>query len=144
MLKDAKSVLASGQVDTVVDYAIVVNREVRQLTEYLDEVKVFLRSEGVKQQALTGENSVEISGRLGVATVTGVKPEPKAKKGMSLASLEASLPPEVFAALFVKRIVVDIASDYEAKLPSLNPAQRAVLANFVEVVGSTPRVNLPK
>ena len=50
----------------------------------------------------------------------------------------------VFAALFVKKVVVSIASDYETKLASLNPAQKAVLANFVEMSLSTPRVNLPK
>lgn len=144
MLKTAKDVLASGNVSSVVDFAIETNRTITALSKELEGVKPFLRAEGTRLQALSGQNSVEITGNLGVATVVGVKPEPKAKKGMSLADLEASLPPEVFSALFVKKVVVNIADDYEAKVANLTAAQRAVVSNFVEVVASTPRVNLPK
>jgi hypothetical protein len=146
MLKSSKDVLASGNLASVVDFAIETHREIVQLTQELEAVKPHLRAEGVARQALSGENSVEIEGNLGVATIVGVKPVPTAKKGMNLASLETSLPPEVFHSLFVKRpvVMIDIAADYESKLPRLNPAQKAVLSNYVEMVRSTPRVNLPK
>jgi hypothetical protein len=146
MLKSSKDVLSAGDVSSVVDFAIELHREVTQLTKELEALKPYLRAEGVKRQALSGENSVEIAGKLGVATIVGVKPVPMAKKGMDLASLEASLPPEVFHSLFVKRVavVVDIAADYETKALRLNPAQKAVLSNYVEITTSTPRVNLPK
>ena len=146
MLKTAKDVLSSGSVVEVVDFAISVNREVNSLSKELEAVKPFLRGEGLKAQALSGENSAELAGTLGSATIVGVKPEPRAKKGMDLASLEASLPSEVFASLFVKKVVVSVtpAADFEVKLASLTTAQKAVLANFVEIVASTPRVNLPK
>jgi len=146
MLKSAKDVLASKSVEVVVDFAIETNREVAALTKELEAVKPFLRAEGVKLACATGENSAELVGNLGVATIVGVKPTPKAKKGMDLASLEATLPAEVFASLFVKKVVVvvEVAEGYEAKLAALTTPQKAVLANFVEVVGSTARVNLPK
>lgn len=144
MLKSAKDVIASGSVSEVVDFAIEANRTIAQLTKELDAIKVALRAKGVAEAALTGKNSAEIEGTLGTAQVVMLKPSPKAKKGVDLLASEAGLPAEVFASLFVKKTVVDFADDFETKLAALPTAQKAVINNLVEIVASTPRVNLPK
>jgi hypothetical protein len=146
VLRTAKDVLASDSIEAVVDFAIEVNREVVSLSKELEAVKPFLRDEGMRLAALNGTNSAELVGNMGAATIVGVKPSPKPKRGMDLASLEAVLPPEVFYSLFTKKVVVtvEIADSYESKLGLLTAQQRAVLANYIEVVGATPRVNLPK
>jgi len=144
MLKSAKDVVASGETASVVDFAIEADRTIKQLTKELEVVKAALRAKGIAEAALTGENSVEIEGNLGKAQIVMVRPAPKAKKGVDLLASEAGLPSEVFASLFVKKTVVDFADDFETKLAALPSAQKAVISNLVEIVASTPRVNLPK
>ena len=144
MLKSAKDVVASGNVGEVVDFAIEANRTIAALTKELEECKVALRASGVAQAALSGENAIELDGLLGKAQIVMVKATPKVKKGVSLLASEAGLPADIFAALFVKRTVVDFAEDFEVKLAGLSTAQKAVIQNLVEIVPSTPRVNLPK
>ena len=144
MLKSAKDVVASGIVGEVVDFAIEANRMIAALSKELEECKAALRASGVAQAALTGENAVELDGLLGKAQIVMVRSAPKVKKGVSLLASEAGLPADVFAALFVKKTVVDFAEDFEVKLAGLSTAQKAVIQNLVEIVPSTPRVNLPK
>lgn len=144
MLKSAKDVVASGVTASVVDFAIEADRTIKALTRELEVVKAALREKGLSEAALSGENSVEIEGTLGVAQIVMVRPTPKAKKGVDLLASEAGLPSEVFASLFVKRTVVDFAEDFEVKLSRLPPAQKAVIQNLVEITASTPRVNLPR
>lgn len=144
MEKTAKEVVASGSVRSMVDYAIEVNRQIVASTKELEEMKVALREKGQEVSNLLGKNQVEIEGNLGVAQITFVKSQVKPKKGVDLLAAEGNLPPEVFNLLFVKKTVVEVASDFEGKQGALTPAQRMVLANLVEIVPSTPRVNLPK
>ena len=144
MNKTAKQVIEAGETTAVVDMAVEYNRQITALTKELDALKAALREKGVAQAALSGENNVQIEGTLGSAQVVMVKPAPKAKKGVDLLAAEANLPAETFAALFTKVTKVEIAEDYEAKVASLPTAQKAVLANLIEVVAQTPRVNLPK
>jgi len=144
MLKTAKDVVASGDVSSVVDFAIEANRTISGLTKELEIVKAALRAKGVELAALSGENAVEFHGYLGAAQIVMVRPSFKVRKGVDLLASEAGLPPEVFNALFVKRTVVDFSADFETKLASLPPAQKAVISNLVESALSTPRVNLPK
>lgn len=144
MLKSAKTVVASGVVSEMVDAATEADRTIKALTKELEVLKTALREKGLTLAAKTGENNVALEGTLGSATVTMVKPAPKAKKGVDLLAAEANLSPETYAALFTKKTVVEIAEDYEEKVASLTPAEKAVLKNLVEVVASTPRVTLPK
>lgn len=144
MLKSAKEVVQAGETVAVVDMAIEFNREVNRLTKELDALKAFIREKGIAAAALTGENNALVEGTLGAAQVAMVKAAPKARKGTDLLASEASLPAEVFSALFVKKTVVEFAPDFEEKLNALPKAQKAVVENLVEVVASTPRVNLPK
>ena len=144
MNKSAKEVLAAGNVVETVDFAIEANRQIAALTKELDAIKAALREKGIALAAQTGDNNVAIEGTLGSAQVVMVKPAPKAKKGVDLLAAEASLPAEVYGALFTKKTVVEIADDFEAKVAALPTAQKAVVANLVEMVASTPRVNLPK
>jgi hypothetical protein len=81
---------------------------------------------------------------LGSAQIVMVKPSPKAKKGVDLLACEAGIAPEVFQSLFVKKTVVDFVQDFESKFASLPVAAKTVIGNLVEMVASTPRVNLPK
>lgn len=144
MFKTAKEVVAAGQTTAVVDLAVEMNREITRLTKELDALKAALREKGITAAAVSGDNNVTIEGTLGSAQVVMVRPAPKAKKGVDLLAAEASLPAEVYGSLFTKKVVVEIADDYEAKVAALPAAQKAVLGNLVEVVASTPRVNLPK
>lgn len=142
MVKSAKSVIENGNIVEVVDLAVEANRTIAALTKELDAVKTFLREQGITALATGDKNNVTFDGTLGTAQVVAVKPAPKARKGADLLAAEASLPAEVFAALFTKKVVVEIADDYEAKVATLTTAQKAVLSNLVEVVASTPRVNI--
>ena len=144
MIKSAKDVLAAGSVEAVVDAAIEANREVNRLTKELDALKAFIREQGIAAAALSGNNNALVEGTLGAAQVAMVKAAPKARKGADLLASEGSLPADVFASLFVKKVVVEFAPDFEEKLVGLPKAQRAVVENLVEMVASTPRVNLPK
>lgn len=144
MIKSAKEVVASGDVASVVDFAIEANRQIAALTKELDALKVFIRERGLAAAALSGQSQASLEGTLGAAQVVVVKATPKAKKGVDLLAAEASLPAEIYSQLFVKRTVVDIADDFEEKLAALPKAQKMVVSNLVEVVASTPRVNLPK
>ena len=149
MEKSAKEVLAAGLVGEVVDFAIEKNRIATAATKELEAVKPFLREAGLADAGRTGEKTANLVGLLGTAQIVFPVAKPVAKKGVDLsASAETSLPAEVFAALFTKRIVtvVEPVADFEEKLAAmkLTPAQRAALANLVEVQPQTPRVNLPK
>lgn len=142
MQKSASEVVAAGSVGSVVDMAVEMNREVARLTKELDVLKAALREKGLSEVALSGENNVTFEGTVGTAQVVAVRPAPRAKKGVDLLASEANLPADVWGSLFTKRVVVEIAEDYEAKVAALPTAQRAVLGNLVEVVAGTPRVNL--
>jgi len=143
MLKSAKDVVASGNLASMVDFAIESNRTVTSLSSELSEVKNALREIGATRAKSEGLNSFEIEGHLGRAQVVLVKPAPRVRKGVDLLASEAGVPPELYATLFVKRTVVDLAPDFEVKLASLTPAQRDAILNLVEMVSPTPRVNLP-
>jgi len=144
MNKSAKDMVAAGNVVEIVDAAIEANREVNRLTKELDALKAFIREKGIAAAALSGENNAAVEGTLGSAQVAMVKAAPKARKGADLLASEASLPAEVYGSLFVKKTVVEFAPDFEEKLVALPKAQRAIVENLVEMVASTPRVNLPK
>ena len=144
MNKSAKEVVAAGETTAVVDMAVEMNRQITALTKELDALKAFIRERGIAAAALSGENNAQVEGTLGSAQVAMVKAAPKARKGADLLASEASLPADVFATLFVKKTVVEFAPDFEEKLVALPKAQRAVVENLVEMVASTPRVNLPK
>jgi len=144
MLRSAKDVVTSGDVASVVDYAIEANRQIVQLTEELEILKAALRQRGVVEAASTGETMIDIEGHLGKAQIVLVKPHPKARKGVDLLASEAGLPPAAFKALFVKRTVVDLAPDFDKQLRLQPPRVQTVIRNLVETVSSTPRVNLPK
>ena len=145
MIKSAKEIVAAGNSQAVVDMAIETNRQVTALTKELDALKAFIREKGVAAAALSGENNALVEGLLGSAQVTMVKAAPKARKGTDLAEVaEGILPPEVFSALFIKKTVVEFGPDFEEKLSALSLSQRAMVLYLVEIVASTPRVNLPK
>lgn len=142
MLKSAKDLLATSKTNEIVDAAASMDSEIKALTKELDALKAFIREQGLKMAASTGENAVEIKGDLHKAQVVMVKAEPKAKKGIDLLASKAGLPEEVWNALFTTKTVVGFADDFEAKVAALPTAQKAVVSNLVEMTTSTPRVNL--
>lgn len=143
-MKTAKEIVSEGCVSVAVDAAIETNRTITAASKELETLKTYLRAEATKVAAVQGGTNAELTGSLGVAQVVFPKATPKTKKGVNLLASEASLPPEVFAALFTKTVVVDFAKDFEEKLATLTTAQKAVVANLVELPAATPRVNLPK
>lgn len=142
MLKSAKSVVASGSVSEVVDFAIEANREVTSLSKELDVAKAALRDAGSKAAALSGETNVSLVGSLGAAQIVFPKEAPKVKKGRDIAELLSALPAEIFSGLF--QVEYKVAADFAEKLAGLTAAQRAAVGNIVELVAATSRVNLPK
>jgi len=142
MFKSAKDVVAAGNTVEVVDVAVEINKEIARLTKELDALKVALREQGVGEVARTGLNNITLNGTVGTAQVVMVKAAPKTKKGVDLLAAEGNLPSDVFANLFTKRVVVDIADDFEVKVAGLTTAQKAVVNNLVEMVAQTPRVTL--
>lgn len=142
MNKSAKEVVAAGNTVDVVDMAVELNRTVAALTKELDVLKAALRDSGLAEVARTGTNNVTLTGATGTAQIACVKAAAKAKKGADLLAAEVALPADVYGALFTKKVVVEIADDFEAKLAGLTTAQKAVVANLVEMVAQSPRVTL--
>lgn len=144
MLRSARDIVASGDAASIVDYAIEANRQITQLQEELDILKDALRKRGTVEATSQGKSSVEIEGRLGKAQVTLVPPSLRARRGVDLLASAAGLPSEVFDALFIKRVVVDFAPDFKAKVAQLPRGLQTVISNLIETASSTPRVHLPK
>lgn len=146
MIRSAKDILASGDVTSIVDFAIEANRVVRSTDEELDAVKAHLRVLAEdRKKSEPSTTSVKFEGHLGIAhVVMPVKPIFRARKGMRLGDLKKVLPAEMYASLFAEKVVVDVADDYEENFSALSPAQRLVVEKFVEKVPQTPRVNLPE
>lgn len=142
MNKSAKSVIESGNMVEVVDLAVEANRTIAQLTKELDALKAHLRDQGITALAAGTNNNVTFDGTIGVAQVVAVKPAPKAKKGVDLLATEGNLPADVWGQLFKKVTKVEISDDFESIVATLTPAQKAVVNGLVEVVASTPRVNI--
>jgi hypothetical protein len=145
MLKSAKDILASGDVGSIVDYAIEANRAVVSTGRELDSVKAHLRAlAGERRKTDPSLTNVKFEGHLGIASVVLVgRPVFKARRGMRLADLKKVLPSETYESLFSERLVVDVSDDYEENFANLSPSQRFVVEKFVEPVPQTPRVNLP-
>lgn len=142
MLKRAREVIASGDERLVVDYAIEANRTVSRTSEELEEAKAFLRKVALGRVGKLP--SVELEGDLGVATISFSRSEAKPKKGADLRDIEVNLPPEVFARLFSKEVVVHPVRDFGDHLDRLTPSERAILDRFIEIRPSTPKVHLTK
>jgi len=148
----AASVLAGNNVSEVVDFAIESSRSAKHFAAEVDQTKPFFREIASAKAALSGEKMVILEGILGAVQVVfpGLVVQAKVigkDKKADLLQLEGQLSAELFHALFRKRTVIefaDAAEDYQAKLAKLTPAQQGLLANFVEVVESTPRVNIAK
>ena len=142
MNKNAQEIVAAGDVTVIVDVAVEMNRQVAALTKELDLLKAAIRERGLSEVARTGDNNITLTGSVGTAQVACVKAAAKAKKGVDLLAAESNLPADVFASLFTKRVVVDIADDFAEKLAGLTTAQKAVVGNLVQMVEQTPRVTL--
>jgi hypothetical protein len=144
MLKSAKEIIKAGNTAEIVDFAIEVNRQIRELEAELEAAKAALREKGLQEATQSGENTASFPGTLGTATVVAVKPGFKVKKGVDLLACEAGINPGLFQSLFVKKTVVEFATDFEVKFAALPVAAKTVIGNLVEMSVSTPRVNLPK
>lgn len=144
MLKTASEIIAQGEIKAVVDFAIEVNRELTAGNRELSQAKGHLREEAkghLREEEIT---SVDIEGNLGTATVVFDGEVPKIRRGQDLKGIEPNLSEETFAKLFTKEIVVKPVKDFVSLLQDLSSAERAVIARFVEVSPSTPKVYLPK
>lgn len=142
MLRTASEVIAQGDTKAVVDFAIEANRTVTATSRELNEAKAHLREEAKAQG--DGSWSVDIEGNLGTATVVFDKDAPKTKRGQDLKDIEPNLSDETFARLFTKEVVVKPVKDFVEKLDDLSAAEREVVARFIDVKPTTPKVYLPK
>jgi len=146
-LTKAAEVIATGNVETAVDAAISMNREAAALSKEVDGIKGFLREAAGKVVAKDGTTKTDLAGTLGVAQVVFPVPSPgivKGKEDTDVLALKDALPAEVFASLFTEVKKVKFAEDFEEKLATLTPQQKAVVGKLVEMKPATPRVNLPK
>lgn len=141
MLKDAKAVIATGDVPLIVDLAIEANRTINAAKDGLEGSKNFLR-EAALSRAQSG--SVELDGNLGSAQVVIPEPRPRAKPGVDLPACVRALPVEMVEKLFLLRTVVDFAPDFEARVTSLPTEQQAAVWNLIKMADQTPRVVLPE
>ena len=141
MLKKASEVIASGNVGSVVDFAIEANREVASSQRELDAAKAYLRGRALAQR-VGRQDLVELEGHLGLASVAFSPDTAKAKKGKDLKDLEANLSPGTFALLFTKMIVITPVKELPELLGTLEEAERLVVERFLEVKPTTPKVFL--
>lgn len=144
MEKTAQEVIASGDLRAVIDFAVELHRRISAQSKELDAAKHHLREAARTEAASSRERAIELLGNLGTASVVFERDSVKLKKDMNLADIEENLSPETFAHLFVTKVVVEPAPDFLDKITDLSPVERAVLANFLDVVPSTPKVYLPK
>jgi hypothetical protein len=145
MLKTAQEVMASGDVPTIVDYGIELDRSIKAQSVELEEIKRALRQLGE-----TGiidrrnEKSVRLEGHLGSVMVTFPSASPRVRSGVDLLASEAGIPGDVFRLLFRKRVVVDLAEGFFDKLARLDAEDREMILELIEVQTATPRVTWPK
>jgi hypothetical protein len=142
MLKKAQSVVASGEVDEIVDLAIQHHRRKLASEAELDILKAKLRE--VARERGSETSLVELEGKLGVATVVMVDDNVRVRKGMDLKDIEENLPREVFLRLFVKTVQVVPGPDFLGHVRRLASSNRAVLDHFMDISPATPKVNLPR
>lgn len=145
MLRTAAEVVASGDVVSIVDFGIELDRTLKAEKQELERVKRYLRQIG--ETGVGGrrtEKSVEIEGHLGVVTVTYPADVPRLKKGVDLVASEAGIPGEVFRLLFRKKVVIDFAAGFLTKLGKLEADDRQMILDLVRVEPVTPRVKWPK
>lgn len=142
MLRTAAEVVASGDVPTIVDFGIELDRSIKAEAQELEEVKKALRRIGETRLAdRRTEKSVQLEGHLGIVTVTFPADAPKLKPGVDLAASEAGIPEDVFRLLFRKRVVIDFEVGFLDKLARLEPEDRDLILDLIEVQRATPRVN---
>ncbi len=145
MLRTAAEVVASGDVPSIVDFGIELDRTIKGESQELDEIKRVLRQIGETELAdRRTEKTVQLEGHLGVVTVTYPADFPKLKPGVDLLASEAGIPEDVFKLLFRKRTVVDLADGFFEKLGRLDSEDREMILDLIEVQRSTPRVTWPK
>lgn len=145
MQKTAREVIASGDVRSVIDFGIELDRRIKSQARDLEEVKEYLRTLGLSSVAdRRTEHSVQLEGSLGLVQVTYPADTPKVRKGVDLLASEVGVPEGAWKALFVKRVVVDFARDFVEKLRRLSREDQAAVADLVEVVPATPRVSWPR
>jgi hypothetical protein len=143
--RKANEVIAEGDLKTVVDYAIDLNRDKVWLDAQLEEVKIYLRAEARLKDA--SSFAVDLDGNLGTVTVTFPGVSMKTKKGKDLRDMEENLPEEVFAEFFNRSVLVvpsmpaDDFLDAMAKLPQ---TVQLKINTFLAFEDQTPRVSLPK
>lgn len=145
MPKRAEALIAEDDLEKVVDYAIDLNRRIELLDEELEKLKVYLRDQARKKGK--GSFEVDLDGLTGTITVKFPGLQLKVKKGMDLKELEVNIPPEVFAELFRRTIVIVPAleaDDFLEALGELAPAQKKAIEHFIEAVDQTPRVSVPR
>jgi len=136
----------------VVDFAIETNRMAKRAATEVEAIKPFMRDTAQAKATISGAHSVDLEGSLGVVQVVFPGPVLQAKKvgkekAADLSQLESQLSPELFNSIFRKKTVVEFVDDakgYQEKFAKLSAAQQNLLKNFVEVVDSTPRVNIGK
>lgn len=148
LTKTAEEILASKNVGLVNDFAIERNRLAAEASRDVEVCKLFLRLVGQRIAYREDELEAEIRSTLGTTLVVIPPSKPCFRSGTEAETVEASLPAEIFSALFVKRVIVTVepVSDFEKKLQAmdLTPRTRALLANLVEMVPQQPKVILPK
>lgn len=142
-MRRARDVIASGDSQAVVEFAVELGRRIHLLTGDLDAVKGWLRADARSRRS-EESTQVEFFGRNGSVTVVFTSDVAKTKPGMSLRDAEVNLPPETFAKLFVKEVVVRPADDFLDQLSTLSEAERSTVSKFIEVIPATPKVYLPR
>jgi hypothetical protein len=145
MLKTAQEVVASGDARAIVDFGIELDRTIKAEALELEEIKRVLRQMGETELAdRRTEKTVQLKGHLGVATVTFPADSPKLKPGVDLAASEAGIPEDVFRQLFRKKTTIDFEVGFFDKLARLEPEDREMILDLIEVQRSTARVVWPK
>jgi len=143
VLKNAATVIASGDVSMIVDLAIEANRQINAAKEALELAKTWLRKHARKE---TETGSVEFDGNLGTAQVVIPELRPAAKSGVDLPACVKVLPKEMVDRIFIveTKTTVDFATDFEARVASLPTEQQMAVWNLIKMADQTPRVVLPK
>lgn len=147
MLKRAEDVIASGDERAAIDFAISMNRQVAQSKRELDRIKVHLREVAHLRTLKVGDPSpqegVTLEGNIGSVFIQFPPKEARVRRGQDLRDIGVNVSRQTMLLLFTNTVAVKPVKDFVDQIDKIDPAERAVVDRFVEMISPTGKVNLP-
>lgn len=129
------------KIQLIVAEAAVLNREIKERSERLVELKEAIRAEAVKRRTADDER-IEFESSEGTATVAFPKDKLGIVKGADPHALRDTLTDAAWNQLFAFKVT--LADEAEDALAALKGAAKKAVDKVLAFTPSTPTVTLPK